>query len=381
MNVAASSASIAAADGCPAAREAAAGRPTIDIRAFGARPDDGADDAAALASAIAAAGPDKTLVFAPGRYRFSKPVELADRQTYLGGPGVKLAKAGKGAGFIFSAHGRTGVRIACLAFEGGGVLIDGFTRELAITGNRFNKIYDPAAPFGHESAVFIAGLTDRARIAENDLQDIGMRDGKTGSSHGNGIHAYHLNNTVIERNTFQRVHQAISLVFEGEAGSGLGVVVRGNRVRDAFRMGIEAQGSGTSGARFENNEVTLRERSDETIGLSIVINEGEGTVIQGNRVVSKIPADAPCAGFGIEAAGVATRVSGNQVAGNWCAAIGVHADEVQYSIVSGNRICGHGSPYPAIDFYNGMANSRAQKNEITASCNGDLTRLDALGTR
>jgi hypothetical protein len=349
------------------------GRPMVDIGEFGAHPDDGVDDGDGVAAAIVAAGPDKTLVFAPGQYQFSKSVTLASRQTYFGRPGAKLSMAKETSGFVFTADDLTGVRIACLTFEGGGLRFGGFTRDLEIANNSFANIYDPASSFGHESGIFVAGLTDRARIIENDFQDIGIRAGKAGASHGVAILAFHLNNTEIADNTFRRVHQAISLIFQGKAGSGLGVVVRGNRVDEAFRMGIEAQGDGTNGALFEDNEVKIGDRGSESIGLSIVINGGVATQVNRNRVVSLTPAKAKCAGFGIEAAGFATKVTANQAAGNWCAAIGVHADQAQYSIVADNRICGQTSQYPAIDFYNGIGRSRSTDNKVLAQCGGDPT--------
>ena len=371
----------AIAEPCREADRGTSGPVRLDVATFGAIPNDKADDSAALEAAIAAAEGGTTLVFAPGRYLISKTVALASGQSYFGQPGAKLAWSGPGAGFVLSTKDSEGVRIACLGFERGGVAFWGFNRDIEITGNSFADIYDPSAAFGQESAIFIAGLTDRLKIAHNRFRDIGMRAGKAGAGHGNAILAYHLNNAEIARNSFENVHQAISLIFEGKPGSGLGVAVRGNRVQNAHRMGIEAIGKGTHGAVFEGNVVAkgLGAGAKENIGMSITINQGVGTEVRDNRIESWTPSKGRCSGMGIEAAGIGTRVIGNRVAGNWCSAIAVHADQAQYSQVEDNLICGHQGPYAAIDFYHGRGRSKTRRNRIEGCCSDvpELIRKNA----
>jgi len=338
------------------------------VARFGVRPDDGADDADALQAAIDAAGPRKILAFAPGVYEFSRPVDLASDQTYRGQKGVVMKVQGQRPHFIMASNAQARIRISCIAFKGGGIVFRGVNKAIGVSHNSFEGIYDPKADYGGESGIFITDVFEAGHIANNRFRKIGYIDGKPGSAHGNGILAYHLNNTEIVANTFEDIHQAISLIFEGWAGSGRGIRVAGNVVRNPLRMGIEAHGVGTHHAMFEDNLVTLTRTGDQDIGLSIVINHGYQTIVRNNRVINQTPLSQPCSMMGIEAAGIDTRVSGNEVAGHWCSAIAVYSDEMQYTLVEGNTVCGHRSRHPPIDFYKGKAGSVARNNTIEKGC-------------
>ncbi len=310
-----------------------------------------------------------TIYFPPGFYHLTSPLRLKSQQTYRGSKSAILKPTALRARPVLQLEGTTSVTISGLTFQGGGIHLSGQNVSTRIEDNTFQDIFDPAAAFGDEAAIFVAGPLSFAKIKSNTFLRIGLKNGRPGAKNAAALLAYHLENALIADNRFRDVYQAVSLIFEGRTGSGSGLVVTGNLIENAIRMGIEAQGHGVRGARFEANTVTMHATGDEDIGLSIVITGGFDTVVSANKVTRTGTPAGPCAGMGIEAAGTNTAVTNNDIRGPWCSAIGISAKGNQFSRVSQNIICGHTAPYDMISFYNGRGASTSEKNLSYKTCN------------
>lgn len=339
-----------------------------DVSIPGTRGGDPAHHTQHIQWLIDSAGPQGTIRFLPGMHHISEPLRLKAQQTYIGSAGAVLKTAGARAMFLMSIRDAAFVRVIGLTFEGGGIELSGRNRHITIAGNTFRRILDAEAPFGSETGIFVAGPLDRGVIGDNVFREIGFSAGKTGSKHANAILAYHLNRTIIRGNLIEDIYQGMTLQFEGLPGSGRGIVVSGNRVVNPVRMGIEAQGDGTVGALFEGNYVHVGSVGSEDIGMSIVLNRGHGTIVQGNTLVADVPNSGPCAAMGVEAAGIDTLVTNNTLKGHWCSSIGVYSDAIEFSTVVRNTVCGHRSEHAPIDFYSGQGRSIARENRITPDC-------------
>ncbi len=332
----------------------------VDVTTLGAKPDDEIDDTAALEAAPAG----HTIHFPEGTYLVSRPLRLKSATTYSGAGTLK--RAAPGAGFIMIAKTVTDVAVTGLTFRGGGIIIGG-AKDIRIERNRFLDIVDPQARFGHEAGIFVdSTLTDSA-ITANHFSRIGFLNGQRTTEHSAAIQAYHLQNVAIEHNKFTNVHQGISVIFEGRARTGAGLKVAGNVVINPLRMGIELWGKGMTGAVVEENCVRAARVGDEDVGLSIVA-DGEGSTIGKNLVIQVQPPSAECAGMAIEVAGRNASVSGNFVAGHWCAAIATYNERSWSAAITGNRVCGHRSEHLPIDFIGGIGSSTSLGNEIQRDC-------------
>ncbi len=341
---------------------------TRDVQTFIAAAGFPKEHSAAIQSGIDKAEPGAVIYFPPGIYRFARPLRLKSSQTYRGSKSAILKPASGRAEPVFQLENTSSVSIRHLTFQGGGIVMSGRNTESQIVRNTFQDIFDPSGPFGKEVALFIAGPVSHAVIEANTFKRIGLRNGRSGAKNGAALLAYHLDHTLISNNQFSDVYQAVSLIFEGKFGSGNSVAVTGNHITNAVRMGIEAQGRGTRGARFEANTIIMDQIGSEDIGLSVVLTGGINTIVNGNKIERKMTSTKSCAGMGIEVAGINTRVEDNDIRGPWCSAIGISSEGAQFSHIVGNRICGHRAKYNAISFYNDRGASTAERNTNQATC-------------
>ncbi|MGH1418879.1 MAG: hypothetical protein ACRBCJ_08480 [Hyphomicrobiaceae bacterium] len=327
-----------------------------------------AEHSAAIQNGIDNAGAGAVIYFPPGIYRFAKPIQLKSFQIYRGSRSAILTPASGNSAPIFQIHDSTSITISGLNFHGGGIHLTGTNQAIRIIGNVFKDIIDPNATFGSETAIFVAGPTSQSVIQSNKFNRIGLRGGRPGAKNGAALLAFHLADTAISGNEFKDVYQAISLIFEARPGTGNKISVTGNRITNAFRMGIEAQGPGTRAARFEANTVVMHHTGDEDIGLSIVLKSATSTMVKSNKVVRLASVPKSCTGMGIEVAGIGTRVEHNDIRGPWCSAIGISSKNGEYSEVVGNKICGHRGPYDVISFYEGRGRSTSERNSVVRHC-------------
>src|SRR5450432_1526893 len=98
---------------------------TVDVTSFGAKPNDGGDDKAAIQAAINASQPGDTILFPAGTYNFSDQVFLKGNRTYQGA-GDSTVLQGHPARDIFHIQ-ESGVTIQNFKFIGQPIIIDGGT--------------------------------------------------------------------------------------------------------------------------------------------------------------------------------------------------------------------------------------------------------------
>ncbi|MEL6297055.1 MAG: right-handed parallel beta-helix repeat-containing protein [Pseudomonadota bacterium] len=332
----------------------------IDVAAFGATPNDDADDAAGIARAIAASRTADTIRFPPGRYMIASTVRLAGERTYRG-RGATLVNAAGRAMPVFAISDASALSISGFTFSGGGLKLDG-GKTVSVQANTFRDIFDPAAPFGAETGIFLSRPVTGLWIRNNRFERIGRKGQRIGTEAATGILAFDVSSAEIAGNTFVDVHQGMSLNFETSRRD---IRVTRNKMTGVYRMGIEAHvpsdrpGGGRdvqiTGFVTADNTVSFSQRGSEHIGLSIVLNHSVGAAVTGNTVTTRH--GRPCKGMGIEIGGVATVVARNRAEGDWCTGVGVYADRVQFAIVTANTVCGPKGKHPRIWYYNGRRRS------------------------
>lgn len=95
---------------------------TLDVTAYGAVPDNGSDDTAAIQSAINQAAPGDTIYFPTGVFHLGSPLQGANNLSYLGTNGSILATLPPATNSIYMFRfvgGATNVLIQNLQFSGG----------------------------------------------------------------------------------------------------------------------------------------------------------------------------------------------------------------------------------------------------------------------
>src|SRR5690606_30637711 len=90
---------------------------TINVADFGAVPDDGHDDTAAIRAAIRASSDGDTIVFSGGVFDIGSEIALYPNRTYTGGAILR-----KDNGYVFTVHQRgENITIDGLIFDGAGI--------------------------------------------------------------------------------------------------------------------------------------------------------------------------------------------------------------------------------------------------------------------
>ncbi|MEO1718592.1 MAG: hypothetical protein AAFR76_16000, partial [Planctomycetota bacterium] len=171
-------------------------------------------DSKAIARAVAASRPGDAIRFPGGTFDVAAPIVLAGSRTYRGtGSTTVLRRTGKVGPIFDLPDGAADITIENFAFRGGGIRLGAVTRT-TIAANSFAAIFDPVAPFGAETAIFMTKPTTDVAITRNTFRDIGMRGGAKGTEAAAAILAYDPARLRISDNTLTRVHQGLSVNFE-----------------------------------------------------------------------------------------------------------------------------------------------------------------------
>jgi hypothetical protein len=301
-------------------------------------------------------------LFPAGEYRLGRTVELVPDRHYVGEAGAVLRWTGAETAGESKKEPRgrpalrladtTGGRIERLVFVGGGLAVEGASRNLSIDDCLFQDI-----PAGN--ALSIAQPSSGITISHNSFRRIGMVAGavpengreeagdpdRPAAIHSAAIHAVDPDRMIIMGNHFDTVRQAIALSWNRLAGRD--VLVTDNHGQRVLRAGIEASGTApVNGLLVRGNIFTdflpnvAGGVGPGSVGLSIRLAAGRGIRILDNQVV----ADAPAAGrygAGIAIDGGQAIVEGNRVDGNWEA--GILLDRAPGTLVAGNRLCRPGA--------------------------------------
>ncbi len=276
---------------CAQAMGAGAAPATIDVRNFGAVPDDGRDDAAAIQAAIDAARDGQTVVFPPGLFLVGRTLDPRGGERTLQGTTELCWQAErvvaesqtilKAAGEHFLFH-FTGADLSMrnLTFDGralfcdrpGGVmvknlLIDNCWFHLEVTGERTNSIE------------FTTGLAN-TRIANCVFDPI----------HGdNGIYGYNWDNLVIANNHFLNGNEGIHLIAHWNPSTDL--LIEQNYFAGLHRMAVEIQGGGINTVVQDNyyEKPVMSEQSKDntdTFAYSIISDRSKGTRVRRNTSIA-----------------------------------------------------------------------------------------------
>jgi len=294
---------------------------SINIADFGARPNDGIDDTAAIRAAINASKPGDTILFTGGIYDVSQTIELKSNRTYTGGGTLKRAP---GQDFILTTDGQnTGIKINNLTLDGGGLHAgNGMARNMEVTNTRFQNI-TRGYPTGN--AILLSAGAENSKFNNNTFYNV---MGETGIY---GFVRFH--NVEMNNNYFDTVMEGIHLWYE----SGENLQVKGNTFIRMKRMAVELQGYNARGIYVENNKASeWKDRYHESFFLSIV-NQGYDIVVRNNHGASgkfgQIDPDAHNAPVGLEISGWGVLVEGNVIEGF---REGLHLMNIRDAVVRNN---------------------------------------------
>lgn len=253
-------------------RGAVGSSPSLSVRDFGAIPDDGIDDHAAIRRAIDSSRPGQRVTFEPGTYDLAGVVTLRSGREYVGDATVLLAKD-----LEFSVKlepNAADLELRGIRFEGAGLAGgDGSRiRNVRIIGNQFHNIPSNAIKF--------TVATERVVIEHNTFDNV----------RGYGaVLAYN-----VDRFSFS--HNRMIDVTHG--GHVLGPLEDcrfvGNYMTGVEVMGLEIQRdpSGRSVSRnllVEDNVIYDWKRPNGgSFGLSVIAEGGVNTIIRNNYIRGSI---------------------------------------------------------------------------------------------
>jgi hypothetical protein len=272
----------------PAVRaQASPGAVLVDVRRFGAIPDDGKDDADAIQNAIDAARSGQTVIFPAGVFEISKTlnprgggrtIQGATQLTWQADRIVATSQTilkATGENFVFYLQG-SNLALRNLSFQGralacdrpnnlmnSGVVIDNCWFSLNVKGDRQDAIE------------FSTGLAD-SKITNCVFDPI---------AGDNGIYGYNWNNLTIANNLFLNGNEGIHLIAHSDASKDL--LIEQNYCAGLSRMGMEIQGGGLNTVVQDNwyEKPRMSAKSgdnDATFAYSIVSDRSRGTRIRRN---------------------------------------------------------------------------------------------------
>jgi hypothetical protein len=260
---------------------------TVDVRQYGAIPDDGKDDADAIQKAIDAMAANQTLVFPAGVFELSKTLDpRGGGRSFRGATTLKwmgdqitaqtttVLKAPKDE-FAFYLRA-SNVTFTNLSFNGraifadrpnnqmnAGLIIDNCWFILDVTGERQDAIE------------FTTGL-ENSRITNCVFDPI---------KGDNAIYGYNWNNLTIANNQFFNGNEAIHLVAHADGSKNL--LIEQNYFAGISRMAAEIQGGGVNTVvqdnYYEKPQMSgILAKNDGTFAYSIISDRSKGTRIRRN---------------------------------------------------------------------------------------------------
>jgi hypothetical protein len=339
----------------------------IDVRDFGAVPDDGKDDWFAIQSAIEKARDGQVIVFPAGTFDISRSLDPKSGRTFQGATQLRwdgdhvvadsqtiLKSTGKDAVIHFSGEGLT---IRNISFDGRGIFCDHqngiMVRNLLVDNCWFGIEVDGE---NNNSIEFTTGMAN-SKITNCVFNPIKA---------DNAIYGYNWDNLTIANNHFLNGNEGIHLTDFGNISKNL--LIEQNYFAHLHRMGTEIQGGGVDtifqdnyyekpvlSARFKDNM--------DTFAYSIVADRSVNSLVQRNTSIAPERPDGTGVRIIFELGGRDLRCIDNySVAGNAVAAVtGANAT----GIVQHNRFS---------DYLEGPQNNNgARAAMLDNDANTDLT--------
>jgi hypothetical protein len=267
---------------------------TVNVTDFGAIPNDGGDDRAAIQAAIDAAGLGGTVQFPAGNFTVSGFLNARTMRTYVGVTAFSNPDwNAKPMSFVASAHSRitptgdfpvfrieqSNLTFRQLTLDGRGIYGHGGSNSnplnnIVIDNNWFAQ---PNGSSGQlKGSVWFDTLVSNSRITNNVFNPINME---------NGIWAYYWNNLLIANNAFIGGIEGMHLVNHDDKGRDL--VIEQNYFANLKRMAIEYQAGGwntiVQDNYYENPVLTTNVNQNlDTFAYSIVADRSHNSIIRRN---------------------------------------------------------------------------------------------------
>ncbi|HVT90458.1 MAG TPA: NPCBM/NEW2 domain-containing protein [Tepidisphaeraceae bacterium] len=279
---------------------------SVNVLNYGAVPDDGKDDVAAILAAIRDSKKNDTVVFPAGEFDIGTSVQLKGDRQYIGDGSVL---SGGDEFHIFTLHDDN-VRIEGFTFDGKALFIDApgnrMIQNLVVNENTFHVHGDGT---GKNGITFTTGLRD-SKITNNTFDPI---------SADNGIYGYYWDNLTIANNSFLNGNEGIHVVDFGDVSKDL--LIEQNYFSGLHRMGIEYQGGGSNTIVQDNyyeNPVMTKNFQDNmsTFAYSIIADRSEGTIIRRNTAIAPDRPDGTGVRIVFEVGGDNTLVEQNYSVGS-----------------------------------------------------------------
>jgi hypothetical protein len=289
---------------------------------FGAVPNDGKDDRAAIQAAINAGD----VAFPAGRFDVSGQITVPANRTITGAPGLatKLVFATATNQYAVTLPSATNITISGLDFEANcGVIVSpGAAANVKVIGNAFK--WGDNGTYYNRLAVRVLGGSSNVHIDNNYFHDSPNSD--------RNIDLFNTDSSSYSNNTFHIVHDGGHI-----DGKHMHLRVTGNHGDRIGRMGIELQdhntGPGTGGDDVlvaDNVFWEFDKPECWTFGLSVPPTYHTNVVIRDNYLSVFAPgATSPTGGYGncgrpgegIEVDFTSGSVSGNTIVGPWVGGI------------------------------------------------------------
>jgi len=214
-------------------------RSIFNVRDFGARGDDAADDTAAIQRTVNAAPDGASVYFPPGIYQVGNFfVRNRSRLSFVGEGETSIIKQRTGAPRIATFEQARDVTITKLAFDANGILRYGGVAFYGSSGVRIeqNRFFDnapkPAHSGDHYSIVFGKGPTPSRdiKIVNNTIDDLQLE-------------VDHSQNVLIEGNTVRRALNTagIGIFTIGDNAVAEDYLIKGNTLIDPPKLGFTVE--------------------------------------------------------------------------------------------------------------------------------------------
>jgi hypothetical protein len=300
---------------------------TVNVGDFGAKPNDGQDDTAAVMAAVNASKAGDTILFSGGSFNFSGEIDLPSDRNYLGSNNASLNGRGS-QGELIKVSGDN-VSFKNLTFNGGGIFLDkagGMNTNVTIDHDVFNLNTSGTNPNGITAT---SGLQN-STITNNHF---------SGYAGAFGIYGYNYNNLKITNNEFVNISAGIHIQAFGNSGN---LLVQNNFISGVKGMGMEFQGSANNLKFLDNvyeHPVLSSNASQNTnsMAFSLPLDASTNVDIERNMVIAPERADGIGTRIGIETGGDNTLVQDNYFNGVNCTIADTDGSGSSSVIIRNNR--------------------------------------------
>ncbi len=303
---------------------------------------------AQIQAAINASAPGDMLHFNAGVYRIpgtpSVGLRLLPGRSYVGSTNGAAVLLGTG-GYPVMTFAGSGVVIQNLTFDTGGLDLVGPVTGVKVEYNTFQNIDAVYVNWTTTEAIFIDTSIAGSDISYNHFRNIGksVLSAFQDRSNAGGIQGYGISSTTINYNTFDNFDEGMHFFFDRLDGRG--VKIEHNTFTNGHRIAIELQDSKAGDVEVAYNTISNPLNGWAlTYGLSIATNGSTGLSVHDNVINANNPVAPACTGsgchygYGIEAAGINTRVFNNVVEGNWANGLAIGISQGLSAV--NNIMCG-----------------------------------------